>query len=118
MPVHVSRSDAFDDLVLAAVERLEKRWSAELAGVDIVVVEVPPPHSDPRQGAHVLSADIPLGHALPATPARGARLVVYRRPVLLRAGDQLPRLVHEVVVEQVAALLGLPPQAVDPGYGT
>jgi predicted Zn-dependent protease with MMP-like domain len=46
-----------------------------------------------------------------------ARIVVYRRPLEARAHDALDLgdLVHDVVVEQVAQLLGLDPDAVD-GY--
>lgn len=46
-------------------------------------------------------------------------MVVYRRPVELRAKgrDERALLVHEVVVEQVAELLGLAPESVDPRYG-
>jgi predicted Zn-dependent protease with MMP-like domain len=45
--------------------------------------------------------------------------VVYRRPVETRAPEKsdIPLLVHEVVVEQVAHLLGLSPEQVDPRYG-
>lgn len=45
-------------------------------------------------------------------------IVVYRRPVETRAYDEddLAALVDDVVAEQVAALLGLPPERVDPGY--
>jgi hypothetical protein len=46
--------------------------------------------------------------------------VVYRRPVETRATSERGRalLVNDVVVEQVAELLGLEPDAVDPDYGT
>jgi hypothetical protein len=46
-------------------------------------------------------------------------VVVFRRPLELRAegpGD-LAALVHAVVVEQVAELLGRSPEEVDPRYG-
>ena len=45
--------------------------------------------------------------------------MVYRRPVEIRAKsrDERALLVHEVVVEQVAELLGLSPETVDPRYG-
>ena len=44
------------------------------------------------------------------------RVVVYRRPLEARAADQsdLADLVHDVVVDQVARLLGLDPDEVDP----
>ena len=51
-------------------------------------------------------------------PARPARIVLYRRPLMARAdGDEeLTELVLDVVVEEFARLLGLDPQIVDPGY--
>ncbi|NEE57414.1 hypothetical protein G3M55_74315, partial [Streptomyces sp. SID8455] len=47
------------------------------------------------------------------------QIVVYRRPVEIRTKnrDERALLVHEVVVEQVAELLGLAPESVDPRYG-
>jgi len=44
--------------------------------------------------------------------------VVYRRPVETRATDarELAALVNDVVVEQVASMLGLNPRDLDPGY--
>ena len=53
------------------------------------------------------------------TKGRPARIVVYRRPVEIRTKnrDERALLVHEVVVEQVAELLGLAPESVDPRYG-
>ena len=62
---------------------------------------------------------MPLGRALSAAKGRPARIVVYRRPVEIRtkSRDERALLVHEVVVEQVAELLGLSPESVDPRYG-
>ena len=47
-----------------------------------------------------------------------AMVVLYRRPLEARARDRdtLGTLVHDAVVEQVAQLLGLSPETVDPGY--
>ena len=114
VPAWRSRKDRFDDRVLDAVERLEQRWARELVGVEFAVEDVPP--SDPAPWEH---GEVPLGRLFPGEGRLAPRVVVYRRPVETRAGD--PRdvgpLVHEVVVEQVAQLLGLSPQQVDPGYG-
>ncbi len=54
----------------------------------------------------------------PAHPARPARIVLYRRPLLARADgeEELSELVLDVVIEEFAKLLGVDPQAVDPGY--
>lgn len=62
---------------------------------------------------------VPLGRLLAARGDRPDCVIVYRRPVELRAKSREERalLVHEVVVEQVADLLGLAPESVDPRYG-
>lgn len=111
LPSHRTRAEQFDDLVLDAVEQLERRWSEQLAGVEFAVEDVPP--SDPAPWEH---GEVPLGRLFPATGALATRIVVYRRPVETRAGERsvLGPMVHEVVVEQVAHLLGVEPSAVDP----
>ncbi|MFJ8586089.1 metallopeptidase family protein [Streptomyces sp. NPDC093595] len=108
VPLSATRADTFRDLVQDSVERLERRWP-QLAEVDFHVLEVP---ASPDES-------VPLGTSLPAGRDRPARIVVYRRPVELRAKsrDERALLVHEVVVEQVADLLGLAPESVDPRYG-
>ena len=62
---------------------------------------------------------MPLGRVLPAGGGYRDRIVIYRRPVEIRtkSRDERALLVHEVVVEQVADLLGLAPESVDPRYG-
>jgi len=107
-----SRSDQFDDLVLEAVDRLERRWPDELRDVELAVEDVPPVREP------VAEAGIPLGRSFASRPGRAARIVIYRRPVESRARDPRTRglLVHDVVVERVAELLGLPPEVVDPDY--
>lgn len=114
LPAHRTRREQFDDLVLDAAERLEQRWSRELDGVEFAVEDVPP--SDPAPWEH---GEVPLGRFFPAQGALPHRIVVYRRPVETRASDRssLGPLVHEVVVEQVAHLLGLEPEQVDPRLG-
>ncbi|AZK94338.1 MULTISPECIES: metallopeptidase family protein [Streptomyces] len=113
VPLSVSRSDSFRDLVRDSVERLERRLP-QLADVDFVVQEVPVlgPADD-------LGTGVPLGGTLPEGKDEPARVVIYRRPVEVRTKNREERalLVHEVVVEQVAELLGLAPESVDPRYG-
>jgi predicted Zn-dependent protease with MMP-like domain len=62
---------------------------------------------------------VPLGRFFPASGTLPPRIVVYRRPVETRAADlaDVPALVNDVVVEQVAHLLGLTPEQIDPRYG-
>ena len=54
----------------------------------------------------------------PQHPARPARIVLYRRPLLARAEgeEELADLVLDVVVEEFAQLLGIDPEVVDPDY--
>ena len=128
VPAAQTRGERFDDLVLDAVEELEQRWAKELEGVEFAVEDVPvvPLGSDPALDDDVLVDDtaggaVPLGRLLPAgVDSRGrptaARVVVYRRPLEARAADRtdLADLVHDVVVDQVARLLSLDPDEVDP----
>jgi len=115
LPAARTRAERFDDDVLDAVERLEKRWSAELSGVEFGVEDVPP--SDPAPWEH---GTVPLGRYFPADPPAGLshRIVLYRRPIELRAEGRrdLADLVRDVVVEQVAHLLSRAPEDVDPAY--
>jgi predicted Zn-dependent protease with MMP-like domain len=121
VPLYRSRAQRFDDLVLEAVAQLEPRWEAELSGVEFAVEEIPAadqPDDDPEP--------VPLARLDPGAaasgdqrhPARPARIVLYRRPLMARADDEedLGELVLDVVVEEFARLLGLDPQTVDPGY--
>ncbi|MFF7977262.1 metallopeptidase family protein [Streptomyces sp. NPDC007905] len=116
VPLAASRAEVFADLVQDSVDRLERRWP-QLADIDFLVLEVPRLE---RRGTEAWSDEaVPLGGIIPARDGRRARVVVYRRPVEIRTKgrDERAALVHEVVVEQVAELLGLTPETVDPRYG-
>ncbi|GII00905.1 metallopeptidase family protein [Planobispora takensis] len=118
IPIAKSRSERFDDLVLDAVDRLRPRWGRQLASVEFAVEEVPPA-GDLGDGPGAITGDpIPFGRVEPAASGRPAIVIVYRRPLEARAQDrdQLGAMVHDTVVEQVAGLLGLSPESVDPGY--
>jgi predicted Zn-dependent protease with MMP-like domain len=115
VPLAVSRSESFDDLVRDSVSRLERRWP-QLTGVEFAVQEVPrTDNGELDEHAEV----VPLGRVAESKGDRPDRIVVYRRPVEIRTRnrDERALLVHEVVVEQVAELLGLSPESVDPRYG-
>ncbi len=120
-PLHRSRAERFDDLVLQAVAQLEPSWEAELSGIEFAVEEVPAADSPADDPEPVPLARIDPGSAVstdPARPARPARIVLYRRPLLARAEgeEELSELVLDVVIEEFARLLGIDPQSVDPGY--
>lgn len=104
-----TRAEAFDDLVIDTAQRfravLGRRWD----DVEFAVEDVPP------SGPAHWEEGVPLARLWPAQGALPARIVVYRRPVetIAHAREQ-PELVHEVIVEQVALLLGVDPDEVDP----
>lgn len=126
VPAVRSRAARFDELVLDAVEHLESRWSRELEPVEFAVEDVPAvahvPTAELVYGPEVLEdGNVPLAtlvHAGRDPDGRPVppRIILYRRPLELRALDRvdLADLVHDVVVEQVATLLGLDPEEVDP----
>ena len=113
VPMSRTKAEIFDDLVLDTVESLERRYAQELAGVEFAVEDVPPDLN--VYDSDVLEdGSVPLARLLPGRPGRHGvppRIVVYRRPLEFRAGDRddLADLVRDVVIEQVANLLGLSP---------
>jgi predicted Zn-dependent protease with MMP-like domain len=110
VPLALTRAEQFDELVLDAVERLEKRWP-QLSGVEFAVEDVPPPDIEDWSGEQV-----PLGRLFRARRDTSPRIVMFRRPLEARAVGrvELGTLVYDVVVEQVADLLGLDPETIDP----
>jgi predicted Zn-dependent protease with MMP-like domain len=124
LPAVRTRSQQFDDRVLDAVEHLEHRWAKELDGVEFAVEEVPTVErvGEPTDYDDSVLEDgsVPLARLIPGRREGGhsfpPRIVLYRRPLEARAVDQLDLddLVHDVVIEQVANLLGMHPDELDP----
>ncbi|HEX5741319.1 MAG TPA: metallopeptidase family protein [Pilimelia sp.] len=117
VPSARTRSEIFDDLVLDAVESMERRHGNELTAVEFAVEDVPPDLN--VYDSDVLEdGEVPLARLLPGRPGRHPmppRIVLYRRPLEFRAADRedLADLVHDVLVEQVANLLGVDPEDLD-----
>lgn len=125
LPAARSRSERFDAIVLGALEPIDERWHVQLGRLDIAVDEVPEV-SDVNPATVVWGPDIvedgkvPLARLVPAgvdrrgLPTR-ARIVLYRRPLESRAQDglDLADLVHDVLIEQIAAYLGVDPESVE-----
>ncbi len=118
VPLHRTRAERFDDLVLLAVSQLEPRWETELAGVEFAVEEVPPAEPDPDDAEPVPLARLEPGSVTGGEHDHPARIVLYRRPLMARAEGQeeLAELVLDVIVEEFARWLGIDPQTVDPSY--
>lgn len=118
-PAYVPRMERFGDLVAEAVDRLEPRWRAHVRAVDVEVQDSPPVSAqDVADGA-----DVPLaGYRLAADRRSSAEapvtVVVFRRPVELRAPERAARvdLVRDLVAEQLADALGLAAGDLDPSY--
>jgi len=112
VPAARSPKATFDAIVVAVLEDLEARWHSELGLVEFAVEEAPMVPDD-------WDADtVPLASLVRGTGAAPTRLVLFRRPIELRAETRsdLSALVLTVLVEQVSELLGRPPEEVDPRY--
>lgn len=112
-PLARSRAERFDEMVVETVDRLHRRWRQQLAAVEFAVEDVPLLDDWDRDW-------VPLARTFAAAGALPARIVVYRRPVETRAAGprQLRILLGDVVAEQVAELLGVEPDEIDPSYGS
>jgi predicted Zn-dependent protease with MMP-like domain len=111
VPISLTRSEKFDDVVREEVQRIALQWQSELEGVEFAVEDVP--EVEPGTMTVPLSALRRVSVGGTQTP----RIVIFRRPVEARGGDDdrdLAKLVRELVVEEVAGLLGISPDQVDP----
>lgn len=121
VPLHRTRAEEFDDLVMDAVEELEEHWAAELAPLEFAVEDVPPLG---REGDAELDTDavfdrgVPLGRLYRRGLADIEQpvIVVYRRPIEARASELEDRadLVFMVVVDLAAEFLGRDVDELDP----
>ena len=112
-PKRRSTRDRFDDLVLAVITDIESRWEKHLGLVEYAVEDAPQVPDDWDSGT------VPLSSLVRGSGGRPTRLVVFRRPIEHRSASRsdLEAMVLTVVVEQVAELLGIDPEVVDPRVG-
>jgi predicted Zn-dependent protease with MMP-like domain len=104
--------DRFDDLVLGVVTEVDERWQDRLGLVEYAVEDAPHIPDDWTPGT------VPLSSLVRGSGATPTRLVLFRRPIEHRCDTrtELEALVLTVVVEQVAELLGIDAEDVDPRY--
>jgi predicted Zn-dependent protease with MMP-like domain len=122
VPIARSAGDQFDELVLDAVEELERAWANELAAVEFAVEDVPPAaaaEADIEFNPEVVAdGPVPLGRLYRGgvESIDSPVIVIYRRPVEARTADKTERadLVFAVVAELVAELLGRDLDEIDP----
>jgi hypothetical protein len=113
VPLALTRAEQFDDLIEHAIDHLADRW--ELDRVEFIVEDVPRATAGPGDD-EVEASGVPLARIV-RRPG-GDQIVIFRRPMELRAVDRgdLIELAHDIVVEAVARWLGLDPGTVDPSY--
>lgn len=105
-------SDRFDALVLSLVAELARQWGARWGLLEFAVEDTP------ILPAHWTGEEVPLATLVQGTGGRPSRIVLFRRPIVLRAPTrpETAAMVLAVLIEQVAELLGLEPHEVDPRY--
>jgi hypothetical protein len=101
----------FAECLQAAVTKGVADCPQAFVGVDIGFEEIPANLTDWWGG------QVPLAAAQSSTPERNAAVVLFRRPLEHRAATtaELRRLVHRTLIEQLAALTGIPVEELYPG---
>jgi len=122
-PAARTRFERFEDLVAEGLDTLAERWSEQLERIDVQVWQVPPAE-EATAGAGWEDDPVPLSITVPAQGSgRGATrplIVVLRGPIEARALDELDKaeLVLDVLIHELADLLGVGPEVIDPeGHG-
>ena len=111
LPLKRSAAARFDDIVAVEVTRLEKQLPEVVTRVEFAIEDVP----NLPEGAD----EIPLTHSTGGTAHDPYRIVVFRRPIELRAertGASLTWLIRSALVMELAAVLGLSPTQIDPDF--
>ncbi|GAB3273987.1 hypothetical protein GCM10027449_11790 [Sinomonas notoginsengisoli] len=114
LPASRTRAERFEDWVFDAADRLQDLNGSKLDGVEYAVEEIPPGLEQMlREGGRP-----PQGQYTPGAPGRAPRITVYRRVVETGAASpaELQDLVHDIVVEYTALMLGVAPESLDPYY--
>ena len=107
-----TRRERFDDLALGIVTSVDRRWQDELGLVEYAVEDAPQIPDDWSVGT------VPLSSLVRGSGSTPTRLVLFRRPIERRCETRtdLEAMVLTVVVEQIAELLGIDADQVDPRY--
>jgi hypothetical protein len=121
LPMRRTPVEQFDALVMDSVVAIERRLTESLGSkftdlrhIEFAVDEVPP-ESQTYDADIVEDRGVPLSKLYPAQPgtvAASPRIVLYRRPIELRAESksEAESLVRSVLAEQLSSLLNLPPE--------
>jgi predicted Zn-dependent protease with MMP-like domain len=114
VPALRTARERFDDLALGIVTDIDRRWQDRLGLVEYAVEDTPQIPDDWSAGT------VPLSSLVRGTGTTPTRLVLFRRPIERRCENrtELEAMVLTVVVEQIAELLGIDAEQVDPRYDT
>lgn len=106
----LTRAQQFDELVTESARRYQRALGRHWDEVEFVVDDIPPTDPAPWEDGPAVA------RILPGAGAQAHRIVVYRRPVEVLAGDldDLAPVVDMVLAQQVALLLGVDIEDVDP----
>lgn len=98
--------------MLSLVAELANRWGSAWGDLEFAVEDTPIIPAD-WAGEEVPLATVARGEA-----GRPTRIVLFRRPIVLRAPSrpETAAMVLAVLIEQVAEVLGIEPHEVDPRY--
>lgn len=112
-PERPTARERFDTLVLDVVTGIDERWASRLGLVEYAVEDTPLVPDD-------WAGTVPLSSLVRGTGTQPTRLVLFRRPIEHRCETRsdLEALVLTLVVEQVAELLGVDAEDVDPRYSS
>lgn len=104
--------ERFDDLALGIVTSVDERWQDRLGLVEYAVEDAPQIPDDWDSGT------VPLSSLVRGTAGAPTRVVLFRRPIEHRCENrtELEAMVLTIVVEQIAELLGIDADQVDPRY--
>lgn len=104
--------ERFDDLALGIVTDIDARWQDRLGLVEYAVEDTPQIPDDWS------STTVPLSSLVRGSGTTPTRLVLFRRPIERRCETRtdLEAMVLTIVVEQIAELLGIDAEQVDPRY--
>lgn len=110
LPGWRTRAEKFEALVVSVAQELTRKHRP-VGDIQFAVEEVPPSDPSPWERGVV------LGRGFDAEPRAGlpARIVLYRRPIVSRTREEaeVVELVENVLIEQVAHLLGMRPEELD-----
>ncbi|GAA3957557.1 metallopeptidase family protein [Gordonia caeni] len=127
LPAHRTRSDRFDHAAMVAFAEIDGLWHDRLTELDLAVDDIPrmlPRDAESVQWPPEVTADgpVPLARLIDAgVDARGrptrAQVILFRRPIELRVrhDEELPEILREVLVQQVATYLGVDEETVERG---